>query len=83
MPPERRGRIGQVSSGTWYQVVGKIGGASRDRTDDLIVANDNALRLRHHDFNNLESDYVPLRSENLNCGDQMVRQNFKWSQSQL
>ena len=46
-------------------VIEKIGGASRDRTDDLIVANDNALRLRHPDFNNLESDYVPLRSENL------------------
>jgi hypothetical protein len=58
------------------QVIEEIGGASRDRTDDLIVANDNALRLRHHNFNNLESDYVPLRSENLNCGSQMVRQKL-------
>ena len=50
------------------------GGASRDRTDDLIVANDNALRIRHRDFNSLEVDYVPLRSENPNCGSQMIRQ---------
>ena len=35
---------------------------------DCIAANDSALRLRHRDFNNLASDYVPLRSENLNCG---------------
>ena len=52
----------------------KIGGASRDRTDDLIVANDNALQLRHRHFNNLEPNHVPLRSENLNCGSQMIRQ---------
>jgi hypothetical protein len=48
----------------------ELGGASRDRTDDLIVANDTVLPH----FNNLESDYVPLRSENLNCGSQMVHQ---------
>ena len=57
-----------IERGKNRQVLGEIGGASRDRTDDLIVANDNALRLRHRDFKNLAPDYVPLRSENLNRG---------------
>ena len=35
------------NSSTNRQVVGKIGGASRDRTDDLIVANDALSQLSY------------------------------------
>jgi hypothetical protein len=46
------------------QVVGRIGGASRDRTDDLIVANDGVCQSRAFTCLHLAADHVPQRS---NC----------------
>jgi hypothetical protein len=44
------------------QVVEKIGGASRDRTDELIVANDGICRIISLPCLHLAAEYGPLRS---------------------
>jgi hypothetical protein len=44
------------------QVTEKIGGASRDRTDDLIVANDGVCQIISLTRLHLAADYGPLRS---------------------
>jgi hypothetical protein len=44
------------------QVIEKIGGASRDRTDDLIVANDGIAQINSFACSRLDAEYGPLRS---------------------
>jgi hypothetical protein len=44
------------------QVTEKIGGASRDRTDDLIVANDGVCQIISLTHLHLAAEYGPLRS---------------------
>jgi len=44
------------------QVIEKIGGASRDRTDDLIVANDGVRQIISLICLHLAAEYGPLRS---------------------
>jgi hypothetical protein len=44
------------------QVTEKIGGASRDRTDDLIVANDGVRQIICLPCLHLAAEYGPLRS---------------------
>jgi hypothetical protein len=46
----------------WLQVLEKYGGASRDRTDDLIVANDGVRRIVSLPCLHLTAKYGPLRS---------------------
>ena len=45
-----------------WQVIEKIGGASRDRTDDLIVANDGVCQIISFACPHLAAEYGPLRS---------------------
>ena len=44
------------------QVLENVGGASRDRTDDLIVANDDVRRIISLTRLHLAAEYGPLRS---------------------
>jgi len=54
------------------QVTEKIGGASRDRTDDLIVANDGVRRIISLPCLHLAAEYGPLRSNWSNSNNRLA-----------
>jgi hypothetical protein len=47
-------------------VIEGYGGASRDRTDDLIVANDGVSQINSFPCSRLDAEYGPLRSNSTN-----------------
>jgi hypothetical protein len=47
-------------------VIEGYGGASRDRTDDLIVANDGIFQIKSFPCSRLDAEHGPLRSNSTN-----------------
>jgi hypothetical protein len=58
------------------QLIERIGGASRDRTDDLIVANDGVRQPISFIRRFLAVDYGPLRSNSTPTGCRSLPQLF-------
>jgi hypothetical protein len=55
-------RLGIVATAQASSDVSNYGGASRDRTDDLIVANDGIAQVNCRACYGLQAEYGPLRS---------------------
>ena len=65
------------------QVVEKIGGASRDRTDDLIVANDGVRRVISFICRDLAAEHGPLRSNSNRLAWSCLTTSLRWETEEL